>query len=280
MASSSSSLMVLGCTAGDLQLEMLLENRSRIIELVCARPSLLRVDCLSLSVAQWAAQHGDFELVELIDELDYQALFVVGQLHVPAIVLAAQGQHQLIVDVIDARIQTVRGHIHTAEPFGLGLPSQVHFGHAALIEWVMGRSSTVQQTLDYYLSTYEVLSVAGVQQGIFGQLEMIGASVERHFELHPWLSSERREYIVRYMEFDGRLDLVNRIKTLRWINALQKRHDASDEAAGVELALAAPSSPAFCPASPAFSPLSPIVAPSSPAFGPSSPDRSKRRRSD
>ncbi len=204
-----------------LQLEMKKRNRQGILDLIRAYPHLLRATNMKLSVAQYAARGNDRKLLEEIDQMDSVALFVVGRLHLPAILMAAQTGNVNNLSIFAERIQvlttTVLGIVE------LDLTSKrVHTAHASMIKWVLGGELDVQSTFDHYLSFYTDLCGPEVDQTFMFNMHKLGATIE---ESKLEISGIRRRYLHNWLYY-----VTHLIDDTSYILEMSRRQCMEDEA--------------------------------------------------
>lgn len=186
----------------DLQLYMNYALHSEVLRLIRVAPALMRTSSTTMSVAQYAVLHGRMDILEYMGNRTPACLIITGCLRLPAIVMAAQQDRYDLVDYIYSKTKT---YIISRTPISKNNPRHVYQGHLPLIEMIVRReeekSVDVQPTLNFYLDAYLNLSDAQeIDQRIFKQLFVLGASLERYFQERPRLCSKRRTYIQTFMQ--------------------------------------------------------------------------------
>ena len=155
---------------------------------------------MRLSISQYAVMFNHMDILEFIKKNMPSAFFIVGQLQLPAIVIAAQRNRHNIVLFID---ECTRCFIPSVmQPTAKDSSMVVYRGHYSLIEKILGRKDAdVQPTLNYYLDSHVDLSDnLIVDPGIFRQLDILGASLKKYFEDRIGLDRYRKQYIMEYID--------------------------------------------------------------------------------
>ena len=161
------------------------------------------------TVAQYAAVKGYTDILELIESIDPKTVFMVGDKVVPPIIIAALYGHRETFDFLYERVQRLKERPQWRQSFGSeGRANDAHYGHASLIEFFAGKMTNVQQTLNYYLSTFDSVCGHEIPVEIISVLLGLCATLEGFLDQHPWITADRREQLTREIKvcFDHLVD--------------------------------------------------------------------------